>query len=136
MIARGGKVRRWLFFTAMSAMLVACLSAHAQSKLDVHLLCRKWLLTKIENPTQPHSEIVPEHFVLILQPNQIVRQGLDDQALIEGFWQLDTLTHRLHITDRITGNNYSLRIDSLHADGLILHLRDGERELILHYVPN
>ncbi len=131
-------VRVWpqSWLVAMGAMFMACLSANAQSKLDVHLLCRKWLLTKIENPTQPQSEIVPEQFVLILQPDQIVRQGLDDQALIEGSWLLDTLTYRLHITDRITGNSYSLRIDSLHADRLILHLHDGDRELILHYIPN
>ena len=99
-------------------------------------LCRTWTLAKIihgEKTTQADQSL--NQFVLMIDPNHTVKQGMMPDGLISGKWTFDEAAMMFIITDDLTGAKYPMKVLSITQDELVLNDTSSQPALYLHYKP-
>lgn len=72
-------------------------------------------------------------FVMIINPDYTVKQGMSPDGLIEGKWSVDEKTMMLMIKDNVTGQDYKMKMISVAPDELVLQDPSSNPEVFIHY---
>lgn len=117
-------------------LLAVHFNATSQSSPSVleQRLCRTWHFDRI---VQGAKESVADRslsdFVIIIQADHSVKQGMNPDGLINGEWSVNEKEMLLTIRDESTAEVYEMKIVSLSADELILQDPKASSSVMLHY---
>jgi hypothetical protein len=86
---------------------------------------------------QGGKESLPDNaltdFVLIIQPDHTVQQGMGPDGLIASTWTLDEKNRILTVKDNQTSSLYKMKIISVTADELVLQDESASASLTIYY---
>ncbi|MEO5675535.1 MAG: hypothetical protein ABIQ74_12910 [Chitinophagales bacterium] len=108
----------------------------AQSSLSLleNRLSKIW---RLDHTVQDHKLLKADQslndFVMILNADHSVKQGMYPEGLIGGKWSVDEKEMMLTIKDDVTSQNYKMKIASLTATELVLHDPQSSQSVFIHY---
>ena len=109
------------------------LAQSAPSELERRLI-RTWKLSSIdqgENNSQ--ADQATNDFVLIINSDHTVKQGMNPDGLISGRWSVKEKEMMLVINDDVMNQQYKMKIVLLTNDELILQDPSNNSQLKIHY---
>ena len=97
-------------------------------------LCKTWQLERFEQNGKNNTiDKSVNQFVIIINTDHTVRQGMYPDALITGKWTLDESTMMFTIKDDTTDQEYKMKVTSLTTDELILQDMSSNPTTLIHY---
>ena len=76
---------------------------------------------------------VMKDFVLIIQEDNTVQQGMYPDGLIKGTWTFDEKTMMFTVKDDVTASSYPMKIISLTSSALVLQDSISSLPLTIYY---
>ena len=130
-------IRSAIFYSlSLSLLLFAYHVAHAQSPLSVleNRLCKTWKLDRtVQGDKSATADQSLSDFVMIINPDHTVKQGMSPDGLIDGKWSVDEKTMMLMIRDNVTGQDYKMKMTSVSIDELVLQDPLSNPAVYIHY---
>ena len=126
-------IRRAVFY---SLLLFVYHPGIAQSPLSVleNRLCKTWTLDRtVQGDKSITADQSLSDFVMIINPDHTVKQGMSPDGLIEGKWSVNEKTMMLMIKDNVTGQDYKMKITSVTPDELVLQDPLSNPAVYIHY---
>jgi len=110
--------------------------ASAQSALSVleNRLCKTWKIERIEQGGKiTTADKSLNDFVMIINADHTVRQGMYPDAMITGKWSFDETSMMFVIKDDTTEQEYHMKVNSVTTDELILQDTSSISAVFIHY---
>lgn len=109
-------------------------NAQPQSSVLTNRLCKSWRMEKL---VQGDKEVIADNavgdFMLIIQHDHTVQQGMYPDGLIKATWSLDEAAMVISIKDNETNILYLMKIISVTRDELVLQDPSATDGVTIYY---
>lgn len=122
----------FVFFFSIGYTPVAAQTA--DQALLVNRLCKTWRIEKIvQGDSAAGADNALNDFVLIIQADHTVQQGMYPDGLIKGTWTLDEKNRVFTVKDSETSSVYPMKILSITADEMVIQDQASATSLTIYY---
>ncbi|MFI5134850.1 MAG: hypothetical protein ACHQD9_03250 [Chitinophagales bacterium] len=128
------KIRAAVFMMLLILFASATLEAQSTPTVLENRLCKTWKLDRTEqgSKTTPADNSLSD-FVMIINSDHTVKQGMNPDGLISGTWTFDEKNMLFIVKDETTGEEYKMKVTSITTDELILEDTTSNPALFIRY---
>ena len=121
-------------FSQSASSSPASSSAALDKSILLNRLCKSWHMDKmVQGGKTTTTDDALKDFVLVINDDHTVKQGLNPDGLIKGTWSFDEKAMTFTVKDDMTGASYPMKINSISATELVLQDTSSATSIIIYY---
>jgi hypothetical protein len=127
-------LRHTVLFSLFSFFFFSVSAQTLSQSVLADRLCKTWTIEKILQPgNSSGSGETASDFVLIINADHSVKQGMYPDGLINGTWTLDDENRIFTVKDNETSSVYPMKIISVTTDAMILQDQSAASSVTIYY---
>jgi len=129
------KMRAVKFLMLLFLFVTPVVKAQSPASVLENRLCKTWKLERMEQGSKvTTADKALNDFVMIINDDHTIKQGINPDGLISGKWSIDEKTMMLSIHDDTTGQEYKMKVTTVTQNELVLEDTASNPVLYIHYL--